>query len=170
MYVELGTDESASATLKFTFAATTAMRTYEVKVTQYRCDSPVRPPEGCLQYHTGMEGRFTTFNWEGQDGHLQNQNYKICIRQEMGYCCNKYSICDNTIFEISSLVVEDGTPLDVAATDSLCSTDHILIESSSADGSLTFPTSKYCGGIFTDFVGGEVSQAIVGKFVSNYFA
>ena len=131
MYFELGTDSSASANLKFTFAAASASRTYEIKVTQYRCDSSARPPEGCLQYHTGVEGRFTTFNWEGQDGHLQNQFYKICVRQEMGFCCTQYSICDDTAFEIDSQIADDPAIAgneDVAATGTGCSLDYILIE------------------------------------------
>ena len=46
------------------------------------------PPNGCLQYHTGIDGRFTTFNYDNpttaQQTHLRNQNYRICIRQEEG--------------------------------------------------------------------------------------
>ena len=43
-----------------------------------------RPPEGCLQWHTGTEGRIETFNFAGNDQHLNDQQYNICIRQEMG--------------------------------------------------------------------------------------
>ena len=169
MYVELGTDSGATATLKFTFAATTAMRKYEVKVTQYRCDSPVRPPEGCLQYHTGMEGRFTTFNWEGQDGHLQNQEYKICIRQEMGFCCNQYTLCPDTAFEINSLIANDPDPsivTDVAAVGTACTSDYVLIQGSSSTGATTLPQSRYCGGILSDFTGGLVDVPITGKRIN----
>ena len=46
------------------------------------------PPNGCLQYHTGIDGRFTTFNYlnptSSQVMHLRNQNYRVCIRQEEG--------------------------------------------------------------------------------------
>ena len=44
------------------------------------------PPNGCLQYHTGIDGRFTTFNWGSTPvvQHLRNQDYRICIRQEEG--------------------------------------------------------------------------------------
>ena len=40
-------------------------------------------PNGCLQYHTGIDGRITTFNWGGTQ-HLRNQNYRVCVRQEEG--------------------------------------------------------------------------------------
>ena len=44
------------------------------------------PPDGCLQYHTGVDGRFETFNFPGTTTmqHLQNQDYRVCIRQEEG--------------------------------------------------------------------------------------
>ena len=44
-------------------------------------------PSGCLQYHTGIDGRFETFNFPGGspvEMHLPNQDYQICVRQEEG--------------------------------------------------------------------------------------
>ena len=72
------------ATIAFKFAAVDAKRTFEIKVTQSACNSVMRPPEGCLQYYTGTEGRLKTFNFAGDNHHLPNQAYSICIRQEMG--------------------------------------------------------------------------------------
>ena len=157
MYVELGTESSATAKLTFTFVGT-ASRTYEIRVTQYRCDSSARPPEGCLQYHTGVEGRLTTFNWEGADGHLASQNYKICIRQEMGFCCNAYSLCESTAFELSNIAA-DADP-DTVGVATLCSTDYLIIEGSSASGQLGDAQNRYCGGHLSDFATGTASQTI----------
>ena len=46
------------------------------------------PPNGCLQWHTGVNGRFETFNFPGTTSneyqHLRNQDYRVCIRQEEG--------------------------------------------------------------------------------------
>ena len=77
-----------------------------------------RPPSGCLQYLFGNRvGTFETFNFASGSGHLVNQNYAVCIRQEFGryllrccccsfmtksnkslhfsgYCCVQYRICD----------------------------------------------------------------------------
>ena len=39
-----------------------------------------RPPDGCLQYVTGTDGRLTTFNFASNTQHLADQNYNICIR------------------------------------------------------------------------------------------
>ena len=44
-------------------------------------------PDGCLQYHTGIDGRFETFNFPGGspvEQHLPSQDYRICVRQEEG--------------------------------------------------------------------------------------
>jgi hypothetical protein len=46
-----------------------------------------RQPSGCLQYSTGLSGRFTTFNFAGVNSayqHLANQNYRYCVRQALG--------------------------------------------------------------------------------------
>ena len=44
-----------------------------------------RPPSGCLQYLFGNRvGTFETFNFASGSGHLVNQNYAVCIRQEFG--------------------------------------------------------------------------------------
>merc|ERR1711936_1193815 len=97
IFVEIG--EDAMATLRFEFADIPAMRQFEIKVTQYECKDvgTLVPPGGCLQYHTGTTGQLTTFNWAPNDAqHLENQDYDICIRQEAGFCCIDYSVCDQT--------------------------------------------------------------------------
>ena len=48
-------------------------------------------PDGCLQYHTGIDGRFETFNFPGGspvEQHLPSQDYRICVRQEEGMAFN----------------------------------------------------------------------------------
>merc|ERR1711944_332627 len=90
IFIEMGDEDKA--TLAFKFAAVDAKRTFEIKVTQYACNSVMRPPEGCLQYYTGTEGRLKTFNFAGDNHHLPNQAYSICIRQEMGFCCNRVCV------------------------------------------------------------------------------
>ena len=53
-----------------------------------------RPPNGCLQYQTGLTGRITTFNFAATDSqqHLASQSYSHCIRQEAGFCCIQYQV------------------------------------------------------------------------------
>ena len=70
--------------VEFAFDTATSMvgRSFEIKATQIFCNSPSRPPSGCLQYHFGTDGRFTTFNFAPETGHLASQRYNICLRRE----------------------------------------------------------------------------------------
>ncbi|XP_063611876.1 uncharacterized protein LOC134785456 [Penaeus indicus] len=38
-------------------------REWEIEVTQIECSSPYRPPSNCLQYFTGSQGTFSSFNY-----------------------------------------------------------------------------------------------------------
>jgi len=150
VYLDLGRQAADTATLAFTFGGTTAAaraanRYWDIKVTQIPCNSNYDPPNGCLQYHTGIDGRITTFNWGGTQ-HLRNQNYRICIRQEEGYCCAVFMQCSATAFRINASPVAGWTQAGVA-TD--CSTDYIGIEASSQTGTNGLQ-STYCGGFLND--------------------
>ena len=63
VYMEMGNSATDTATLAFTFSGTSTVRTWELKATQIPCGGPMRPPDGCLQYHTTLQGRFQTFNF-----------------------------------------------------------------------------------------------------------
>ena len=64
VYVEVGKDASATATLDFSFGTSTIARSWEIKVTQLECSNPGRPYDsGCLQYFTGTTGRIESFNF-----------------------------------------------------------------------------------------------------------
>jgi len=44
-----------------------------------------RAPADCLQYFTGLNGAFKSFNYQTTTPQvLQSQNYNICLRQEEG--------------------------------------------------------------------------------------
>ena len=66
-----------------TFSTATAVtgtgRSFEIKVTQISCFDENRPTSGCFQYHDGLTGRITTFNWDATSSltqiHLANQKY-----------------------------------------------------------------------------------------------
>ena len=79
----------------------------------------------------------------------------------MGFCCNKYSICESTAFGLYNV----GTPdnMDFAKVGTDCAKDYLLIEASSASGSLADAQNRYCGGSLNDFTAGDmtlVSQPI----------
>jgi len=157
MYIEVGDDDSA--TIAFTFAEVDATRSFEIKVTQFTCDSEMRPPEGCLQYHMGIAGSLQTFNFAGDDVHLADQQYNICIRKEMGFCCIEYSVCD--------AVANQGLPYSLSLADAAgdgtgakgkvggaCTQDYITIEGGSEVCGSSIFHSKFCGDVLSTYVAG----------------
>lgn len=74
--MEMGNEESDTASLEFTFSGTSTIRTFEIKATQIPCASNYRAPDGCLQYHTTNTGRIMSFNYLSTDPvgqHLASQ-------------------------------------------------------------------------------------------------
>merc|ERR1711953_1166239 len=73
---------------------TATTRQWQIKVTQYNCESLNIPLESCLQWHTGTSGTFWGFAWDVSTTaitssthiHLQDQYYDICFRRERSYC------------------------------------------------------------------------------------
>jgi hypothetical protein len=155
IYVELGMGASNTATLDFSFGSAAGNRMFEVKVSQFTCDSPVRPPEGCLQYYMGTEGRIRSFNFAAETHHLNNQQYSICMRQEMGFCCNQYSVCALT----NSFTLDDQTVK--AKHDADCSDDYIEIEASSNVCGGRLFHNRYCGDLLSAFTDSDMGNAIV---------
>ena len=53
-------------------------------------------PQNCLQYKTGVQGSFKSFNFEDvhipSTGYLSNLDYTICFRKEPGFCTVTYSV------------------------------------------------------------------------------
>lgn len=103
----------------FVGSGVTSARQWNLRVIQYDCGTEdISGPIGCLQYHTGLTGTFSSFNFPttaaiAADGrkmpftinksfekipffsatHLANQNYDICFRRDVGKC----SICFTTV-------------------------------------------------------------------------
>ncbi|XP_059083097.1 uncharacterized protein LOC131880461 [Tigriopus californicus] len=148
IYVDIGNRASDTATLNFNLNGDRSNRIFDIKVTQIPCRSRSRPPEGCLQYHTGLTGRMETFNYQDDnDNHLANQEYSVCIRQESGFCCVEYTPCTN-MNSFSLDPVTDGD-IDTAQTDSACTQDYVSIAASTATCSSVQEqaniASRFCG-------------------------
>ncbi|XP_018323875.1 uncharacterized protein LOC108736080 [Agrilus planipennis] len=73
-------------------------RLWEIRIVQIPFND--RVPEGCLQYHTGLNGIVKTMNFAENGRHLANQNYNICLRQEKGTCSVVYEPCHKNSFKI----------------------------------------------------------------------
>ena len=112
-----------------------------VQVSQVLCSSPVLPPAGCLQYHTGLAGQVRSFNFLAATyNHLADQYYKVnlqggvvtgdtaalqvCIRREQGYCSIAWNpSTDPDSFKISRPATNYNSGAGVAT----CGTDYVLI-------------------------------------------
>merc|ERR1712038_597720 len=85
VYVDTARATGTVATVTITTVGTAASRTWKIKVRTLECSSGSLAPSGCLQYHTGAGGRVQSFN-SATPQLFQNSNYRICMRQEKGYC------------------------------------------------------------------------------------
>jgi hypothetical protein len=82
MYVEAGVkSDKAVITFMITNAAT-----WDMRVTQIKCGSPMLAPTGALQYFQGGMGLVETFNFGGSKQLLQGHDYTICVKPEAGMC------------------------------------------------------------------------------------
>ena len=65
-------------------SGTTFQRTWNVRVTQFKCDYENLAPSGCTQYYfnpEGDEGVVATYNYNNGNGmHLAQQQQTICVR------------------------------------------------------------------------------------------
>jgi hypothetical protein len=57
MYIDAGAYSSSEATLSAAFVGTATARKWKIKVSMVECGSLALPPQGCLQYHTGIAGQ-----------------------------------------------------------------------------------------------------------------
>ena len=74
--------------MTITTVGTTFERFWQIRVDQILCGENFAPPDGCVQYHTGIAGNMKSYNYGISDDyhHLGGQEYSICIRREKGYC------------------------------------------------------------------------------------
>ncbi|XP_068081134.1 uncharacterized protein [Anabrus simplex] len=80
-------------------------RLWEIKISQIEFRR--RAPPGCLQYHRGSSGIIQTMNFAVNGRHLANQDYSICVRQELGMCSIAYEPCDENSFKIGPPIQSD---------------------------------------------------------------
>eukprot|EP00095_Tigriopus_kingsejongensis_P000866 maker-scaffold1675_size31566-snap-gene-0.5 protein:Tk00866 transcript:maker-scaffold1675_size31566-snap-gene-0.5-mRNA-1 annotation:"hypothetical protein SINV_00302" len=158
MYIDIGCQDSDTATLNFDFDGTDSNRLWEIKVTQINPNGC-----GCLQYHTGLTGRFTSFNFlPTNDNHLANQEYAICIRQEEGMCCIEYTPCaDTNSYSFNAIDAISTSQTSILDTD--CATfDYIGIEGVQATCSTSsgnIQNSRLCGQKFNVLAGKMLDAA-----------
>lgn len=159
MYIDIGKPAANTAELAFAFTGANMMRTWDIKVTQYKATDPSRPPAGCLQYHRGMSGQIKTFNFDATAStHLANQNYQICVRQEPGFSCIQYTTCTA---EENAFSLDDRLAANMAKVDSDCSTsDYVEISASSAQCGQGVLRNRFCGTILNSVTDADTDGVI----------
>ncbi|GFW18352.1 CUB domain-containing protein [Trichonephila clavipes] len=95
IYVDV--DNSIAPILLYISTKGLGSRTWNIRTSYIECGNPSRAPPNCLQYYTGIEGRFSSFNYVQEEssvasgGYLNNLNYAICFRKEVGRCTQTYT-------------------------------------------------------------------------------
>ena len=147
----------------------TGTRSWEIKVTQLKCNFNNLAPSGCTQYFFGKtDGTITSFNFVG-GLHLASQNQNICIRREENHCQICYSAADNE-FDVSSMLAANKAVL--GKSGSCCGFgadgmktvgyDCVIIPGASKKAGDDLKGSEFCGRqLGTAMSGAEVAAATV---------
>jgi len=125
-------DECNRIHINIDTGSTTTTRKWQIKTTQYTCESEMAPRKDCLQYHTAQYGTFASFGWDTSAStvatsqtHLVNQQYDVCIRRSRSYCSICYTpyIISSTTGTGSSYGLSAGSDADAqkSAIGSFCS-------------------------------------------------
>jgi len=184
------TDGSGCVTTNFGIGGGQTARSWDIKVTQYRCGDENGGPTGCLQWHTSPAGKLRSFNFPEQTAvtpvandvtHLSNQHYSICIRRPE----NRNRICYSQCYTPAASAAGDqgsfgvsGSPSTIAATPpdgstgaaqsgvggTNCQTDYIeILGGTSAAIATTGTTGGIGGAIFAN--GAAVNSRFCGRFL-----
>lgn len=94
VYIDAGLGQSNPIILTTITSGPKFPRSWRVRVSQIHCASIFKADQGCLQYHTGVNGRVRSFNFDTSSGRqLSNQDYSICMRMERNFCGIQYTVC-----------------------------------------------------------------------------
>ncbi|KAG1699835.1 hypothetical protein GQR58_005417 [Nymphon striatum] len=102
-------------------------RSWEIQISQIKCSSAVKAPQGCLQYYTGAAGTIESFNYaDAASTYLNNLEYSICYRKELGFCSYTLVQNDVTVNELSIQTVVTAGNAGAGITD--CTTDFLIVK------------------------------------------
>jgi len=169
MYVDVD-PKGGNLHLTMDLALLAASRSWEIKVTQIKCDSVERAPSGCLQYFNTTSGDVRSFNYidytpqdlsagpvEGV--HLASQNYRVCIAPQPGFCSIDWQRASTTSFGMTGPVSETAANIIGSAdagwpssADALACPDFLLIPGGShpeiSATELAGNRDRFCGSYF----------------------
>jgi len=156
MYVVMGPDGSDTVDLKMTIGSTDLnANKWEIKVAQVPCNSMYSPPEGCTQWFTGATGQIRSLNFAGGEI-IPSLNYNTCLRQEAGFCCTEYTVCDS-----STDTFQLGTAT-TAKVGSDCGMDYVYIEGAGGSKNSIVGPNKFCGAVLNfDMAATTINEPII---------
>jgi len=81
-------DATEGAKIIFNIVSAASMAKWRVKVIQLSCaDSELLAPAGCLTYDMAESGTIQSFNYNGGNGEMiNNQKFSHCIKYQDGFC------------------------------------------------------------------------------------
>lgn len=149
--------------LMFNFAAGTATRSWNIKISLLPCGASYLAPVDCLQYFSSATGKVKSFNWQDVTTtairQLNNQKYNICFRTELIPTSKATQMCVTVCtptnggdpFSITRAAATLAAQVSaVGATNgagalATCLYDFLLIAGGS-DAATGFTADRYCGG------------------------
>merc|ERR1739848_337310 len=156
-------------------------RSWKILARRLRCDDPNLSP-GCLQYHTGLAGRITSFNGGIADQvMLRNLDYEVCVRPGANMCgmmiraqaaqaggptpFNLQTSAAGTTSTNSMTGDNEDIPGGTAATAFLCVVEGIVVRNSLVAGLLSPPQTGqppiFCGGKLNGFSNSPFDGTII---------
>ncbi|CAL4110943.1 unnamed protein product [Meganyctiphanes norvegica] len=94
-YLDVDSDENESVDFFFHTSSTVSFnRQWDIRVQKIMCNTDAEVMRGCGQYFTGTSGNIRGMNMAGATSGsyvINNLNYAVCVRMELGYCEIYYS-------------------------------------------------------------------------------
>ncbi|GIY35199.1 CUB domain-containing protein [Caerostris darwini] len=151
-------------------------RTWNIRTSYIECGNPSRAPPNCLQYFTGTQGRFSSFNYVQEEssissgGYLNNLNYAICFRKEVGRCTQTY-----TADSIDSFVILNLNPSNSPTVGSgeaglgveECPDDYLRLEGDRYCGARLNPSTAESNPTISEPVTDTSAGPFIARFRSN---
>ncbi|XP_076316289.1 uncharacterized protein LOC143228807 [Tachypleus tridentatus] len=131
-YVDV--DESGMVSVHVTMMNSYS-RKFNIKITQFECQTDKVVPLHCLQYYTGTHGVIKSFNYDEDgssvhQGYPNNLDYTICLKKESGFCSVSYELSSDVAgikpFGVGSVTASSSSTV-TAPVVATCPEDFLVI-------------------------------------------
>lgn len=177
VYIDAGMGMSNPITLTVLTSGVSINRLWRIRITQIECSSVSRADPGCLQYHSAVNGRIRSFNYDPSSGRqLSNQDYSICIRSERNFCSIQYSACPDPVNNRTRAFTLSGNsngPVTamvgggMAAQQNGCNNDWLMVSCARVADKMMTNTAcedRLCGGVFNAEVN-SMEKTVISKYI-----